>query len=135
MTNPHPIDAHVGSRLRSRRRMLGMTQEKLGDALGLTFQQVQKYERGSNRISASRLFELSQILSVPITYFFDGADQPANTPPGLADARPEPFQAEHLSSRETEDLLRYYYRLGDNKVRKRLLDLIKSLSIDAMEQG
>ena len=129
---PHPIDTYVGSRLRARRRLLGITQEKLGDALGLTFQQVQKYERGSNRISASRLFELSKILNVPITYFFEGAEAATGLGlTGLADGGQDPFEAEQLSSRETQDLLRFYYRIADPKVRKKMIDFLKSLGPDA----
>ncbi|HEY4547011.1 MAG TPA: helix-turn-helix transcriptional regulator [Pedomonas sp.] len=138
---PHPIDIHVGTRVRARRRLLGITQEKLGEALGLTFQQVQKYERGSNRISASRLFELSRILAVPVTYFYEGAealDGEANAV--LPEAAAAPFEAEQLSSRETHDLLRFYYGLPDPQVRRRFLDLLKSVApapaeeIDVQEQ-
>lgn len=126
---PHPIDTHVGARVRARRRLLGITQERLGEALGLTFQQVQKYERGSNRISASRLFELSRILAVPVTYFYDGAealtDDACDMLPEVASA---PFEAEQLSSRETHELLRFYYSLPDPQVRRRFLDLLKSIA-------
>lgn len=122
---PHPIDIHVGNRVRARRRLLGITQEKLGDALGLTFQQVQKYERGSNRISASRLFELSRILAVPVSYFYEGVDAAGAVLPEVAAT---PFEAEQLSSRETHDLLRAYYGLPDPQVRRRFLDLLRSLS-------
>ena len=126
---PHPIDIHVGSRVRARRRLLGITQEKLGEALGLTFQQVQKYERGSNRISASRLFELSRILTVPVTYFYEGAEAlDGDAAAALPEAAALPFEAEQLSSRETHDLLRFYYSLPDPQVRRRFLDLLRSIS-------
>jgi len=126
---PHPIDIHVGARVRIRRRLLGITQERLGEALGLTFQQVQKYERGSNRISASRLFELSRILAVPITYFYDGAEALAvHAGDVLPEAEAGPFEAELLSSRETHELLRFYYSLPDPQVRRRFLDLLKSIA-------
>lgn len=126
--NPDPIDIHVGSRVRLRRTLLGMSQEKLGDALGLTFQQIQKYERGANRIGSSRLFKLSQILDVPVSFFFD--DMPevverANR--GLAEAPSEPFEADQLSKRETLELVRAYYRIGDGKVRKRVFELVKAV--------
>lgn len=126
---PHPIDIHVGARVRTRRRLLGITQEKLGEALGLTFQQVQKYERGSNRISASRLYELARILAVPVTYFYEGVEElDSGVAPVLPGAAAAPFEAEQLSSRETHDLLRFYYSLPDPRVRRRFLDLLKSIA-------
>lgn len=125
---PHPIDVHVGARVRARRRLLGITQERLGEALGLTFQQVQKYERGSNRISASRLFELSRILAVPVTYFYEGAEAVAGDESApLPEVAAAPFGNEQLSSRETHDLLRLYYGLPDQQVRRRFLDLLKAI--------
>ena len=135
-TNPNPIDVHVGKRLRLRRTLLGMSQERLGELLGLTFQQVQKYERGVNRIGSSRLFELGQILDVPISFFFD--DMPANggtaggaeVPLGLAEERVA-FDHEAadlpLDRRETLELVRAYYRISDPAVRKRLFELAKAL--------
>jgi transcriptional regulator with XRE-family HTH domain len=104
-----------------------MSQEKLGDALGLTFQQVQKYERGANRIGSSRLYELSQILDVPISFFFDdmpGAPRPANA---VQEAGPDAYEADQLSRRETLELVRAYYRIGDDTVRKRIFELVKSI--------
>ncbi|GAB4143279.1 MAG: hypothetical protein Tsb0016_12240 [Sphingomonadales bacterium] len=127
-SKPNPIDVHVGARVRLRRTLLGMSQEKLGDALGLTFQQVQKYERGANRIGSSRLFQLSQILDVPVSYFFDEIPEtPANAPPGMAEAQAEPFETEHLARRETLELVRAYYRIADPTVRKRIFELVKSV--------
>jgi len=128
-SNPDPIDVHVGSRVRLRRTLLGMSQEKLGDALGLTFQQIQKYERGANRIGSSRLFKLSQILDVPVSFFFD--DMPTDVEHanrGLAEAPAEPFEADQLSKRETLELVRAYYRIGDAKVRKRVFELVKAVA-------
>jgi transcriptional regulator with XRE-family HTH domain len=136
-SKPNPIDIHVGKRLRLRRTLLGMSQEKLGELLGLTFQQVQKYERGANRIGSSRLFELGQILNVPVSFFFD--DLPEATlgalsgysGPGLAE---EGATFEHaddalsLDKRETLELVRAYYRIGDPAVRKRLFELAKALA-------
>jgi transcriptional regulator with XRE-family HTH domain len=133
---PSPIDVHVGSRVRLRRTLLGMSQEKLGEALGLTFQQVQKYERGLNRIGASRLFDLARVLDVPISFFFD--DMPGESPPaaghvvrsrlpGLAEAQAG-FDDDHLQRRETLELVRAYYRIPDPAVRKRIFELIKSLA-------
>lgn len=127
-SKPNPIDIHVGSRVRQRRTLLGMSQEKLGDALGLTFQQVQKYERGANRIGSSRLFQLSQILDVPVSYFFDEIPAtPSGGIPGLAEAPSEPFETEQLARRETLELVRAYYRIGDPQVRKRIFELVKSV--------
>lgn len=123
---PNPIDIHVGSRVRLRRTLLGMSQEKLGEAIGLTFQQVQKYERGANRIGASRLFELSKVLDVPVSFFFD--DMPTATSggpvPGIAAASAgEP----DLAKREILELARAFDRIKDDKVRKSVLELTKSL--------
>ena len=131
---PSPIDVHVGGRVRLRRTLLGMSQEKLGDALGLTFQQVQKYERGVNRIGASRLFDLSRVLDVPIGFFFDdmpdalgGGMNTARRSYGLAEQQ-EGFDDETLHRRETLELVRAYYRINDPSVRKRVFELIKSLT-------
>ena|ERR1043166_3362756 len=129
--DPHDIDLHVGQKLRQRRLMLGLTQQKLGKLLTLTFQQVQKYERGLNRVSASRLFEISSALKVPITYFFE--DAPALSPaPGFADDLQEPLESAQIAdidynSRETAELLRAYYRIEDAKKRRRVLDLIRAM--------
>jgi len=134
---PSPIDVHVGGRVRLRRTLMGMSQERLGEALGLTFQQVQKYERGVNRIGASRLFDLARVLDVPIGFFFD--DMPDGVggtvgPPrrsaalgGFADAQ-DSFEDDALHRRETLELVRAYYRITDPAVRKRVFDLIKSLT-------
>jgi len=131
---PSPIDVHVGGRVRLRRTLLGLSQEKLGDALGLTFQQVQKYERGVNRIGASRLFDLSRVLDVPIGFFFDdmpdavgGGVNSARRSYGFADQQ-EGFDDETLHRRETLELVRAYYRINDPSVRKRVFELIKSLT-------
>jgi len=136
---PSPIDVHVGSRIRLRRTLLGMSQEKLGDALGLTFQQVQKYERGVNRVGASRLFDISRVLDVPISFFFDDMPEGMNEMPmsgprgrshGFAEAQ-EPFGVgldDQLTKRETLELVRAYYRITEPTVRKRMFDLIKSLA-------
>lgn len=131
-----PIDAHVGGRVRLRRTLLGMSQEKLGDALGLTFQQVQKYERGVNRIGASRLFDLARVLDVPIGFFFDDlpAEMGGNTVVrnrsavfGFAET-PEGIEDDTMNKRETLELVRAYYRITEPAVRKRVFDLIKSLA-------
>lgn len=127
-SNPNPIDIHVGSRVRLRRTLLGMSQEKLGAALGLTFQQVQKYERGTNRIGSSRLFQLGRILEVPVSFFFD--DMPneiSQATSSVPDAENETFDQEDLSKRETLELVRAYYRINDPAVRKRVFELVKAV--------
>jgi len=129
MSTPDPIDIHVGSRVRMRRTLLGMSQEKLGNALGLTFQQIQKYERGANRIGSSRLFKLSQILDVPVNYFFDDmADASGKRSKGLGEGGPRHFEADQLSKRETLELVRAYYRITDAKIRKRTFELVKAIA-------
>ena len=126
---PNPIDIRVGARLRLRRNMLGLSQEKLGEAIGLTFQQVQKYERGANRIGASRLYELSRVLDVPVSFFFDDTD-PVRAPAmgGFAEPPAEAFEADPLRKRETIELVRAYFSIEDAAVRRRLLDLAKGLA-------
>ncbi len=132
-----PIDAHVGARIRLRRTLMGMSQERLGEALGLTFQQVQKYERGVNRVGASRLFDLSRVLDVPISFFFDDMPEPlasmhGNYPTtraagGFAESQDGFGTDEMLNRRETLELVRAYYRINEPSVRKRVFDLIKSM--------
>lgn len=130
---PNPIDIHVGSRLRLRRTLLGLSQEKLGTAVGLTFQQIQKYERGANRIGASRLYALSRVLDVPVEFFFE--EMPPEISgiggkpvPGLAEKFQTEFSYDPLAKRETLELVRAYYRITDPNVRKRLYGLVKVLS-------
>lgn len=135
---PNPVDVHVGSRVRLRRTLMGLSQEKLGEAVGLTFQQIQKYERGANRIGASRLYEFSRILDVPVSFFFDdmpdgrdgnltAAEAVAQGTWGMADQPQAALEPDPMSSRETLELVRAYYRIGDPSVRRRLFDLAKSL--------
>ncbi len=129
--SPHAIDAHVGERVRLRRTLMGLSQEALGDELNLSFQQVQKYERGTNRISASRLYEISRILDVQISYFFEGiADSEARGERGVdlemaigGGGSQDPF-----NRRETLELVRAYYKITDPSVRRRLYQLVKSMS-------
>jgi transcriptional regulator with XRE-family HTH domain len=128
------IDAHVGSRLRLRRLLLGISQEKLGAALGLTFQQIQKYERGANRVGASRLFDLSRTLDVPVSYFFaDMPDETAAVMPirlsgKLGSSRESHLDADVLLSKETAELVRAYYSIADLEVRRRTLDFLRTVS-------
>ena len=134
-SRPSPIDVHVGSRIRLRRTLLGMSQERLGEALGLTFQQVQKYERGVNRVGASRLFDLARVLDVPISFFFDDLSEAVTSAlPTGGGRRPlgfeqtqDSFSDETLNRRETLELVRAYYRISDPAVRKRVFELIKSM--------
>jgi transcriptional regulator with XRE-family HTH domain len=119
----NPIDGQVGSRVRIRRMLIGMSQEKLGDLLGLTFQQVQKYEKGINRIGAGRLFEIARILDVPIDFFYDGVGAPSD---GVGEARAPVM--EFVSSTEGLQLSLAFMKIRDPKVRKRVLDLVKSLA-------
>jgi transcriptional regulator with XRE-family HTH domain len=126
---PDPVDVHVGSRVRLRRNMLGLSQEKLGEAIGLTFQQVQKYERGANRVGASRLWELSRTLDVSIQFFFDHED-PVRAPPaaGFGETPQESFDSDPLHKRETVELITAYYEIEDAAARRRLFDLAKALA-------
>ena len=122
LEKPNPVDVQVGSRVRLRRNMLGLSQEKLGEAIGLTFQQVQKYERGANRIGASRLHELSRVLDVPVSFFFDDTDPvraPA-IPGGFAEPPAEAFESDPLRRRESIELVEAYYAIDDTAVRRRL---------------
>lgn len=121
---PNPIDVHVGARVRLRRLQLGMSQEKLGERLDLTFQQVQKYEKGANRIGASRLFAISQILETPVSYFFEGLEQ------GVDDDGEDLSMSSFLSTPEAIELNRSFARIQDNATRKRLSDLVKSVAED-----
>ncbi len=128
----NPVDGYVGSRVRQRRTLLGLSQEKLGDALHLTFQQVQKYERGANRIGASRLYQISQILDVPVAYFFDEMPDTVEWQPGvpvktLAEGH-EQFDHDPMAKRETLELVRAYYKITDPRVRRRVFELVKALA-------
>ena len=124
-----PIDIHVGGRVRLRRSLLGMSQGKLADALGLTFQQVQKNERGANRIGSSRLYQLSRILDVPVGFFFDDlAPEISGQARGLGEGGQARFDQNHLTKRETLELVRAYYRIGDVDIRKRIFDMVKAVA-------
>jgi transcriptional regulator with XRE-family HTH domain len=136
MAKSHTVDIHVGTRMRQRRSLLGMSQATVGDAVSLTFQQIQKYERGSNRIGSSRLFEFAKVLDVPVSYFFD--EMPANAlagrpmsgrgRKGFGEAG-TPFEQEKdpLSKRETLQLVRAYYKIREPRVRKRIFEMVKAV--------
>ena len=134
MGDPNPIDVHVGARVRLRRTLMGMSQEKLGEAIGLTFQQVQKYERGANRVGASRLFDLSRVLDVPVSFFFD------DMPDGVSKQSPRLIgtgsveddgldmpSADPMTKRETLELVRAYYKIRESRVRKRIFEMVKAV--------
>jgi len=125
------IDDHVGNRVRQRRLLLGMSQDILGKAVGITFQQIQKYERGTNRIGASRLFTLSKVLSVPVSFFFE--DMPKALVAAGSKAKgfsksPAPFKADLIGTRETAELVRAYYRIEDGTTRRKVLELLRLMS-------
>lgn len=130
---PNPIDVHVGSRVRLRRTFLGMSAAQLGQAIGMTFQQVQKYERGANRIGASRLWDLSFALDCSISFFFDEMDdQTAQSSPRNLSAQSHhglmPSETDPMAKRETMELVRVYYQINDYRVRRRIYELAKSLA-------
>jgi len=130
---PNPIDIHVGARVRLRRNLLGLTMQTLAKAVGVTYQQLQKYEWGVNRIGASRLFNLSQVLDVPISFFFDDLSPAAagagrkRRAKGFSEASATALDFDVLSNRETIKLIRAYYRVTDPQLRKRVLDLLEAI--------
>ena len=126
-SKPDPIDVHVGHRVRLRRTLLGMSQVKLGGELDLTFQQIQKYEKGTNRIGSSRLYKLSKILDVPVSYFFDEMPESVGMDSGFGEGDAAGFETEQVLKRETLELVRGYYRIIDPAVRKRVFDLVKAV--------
>lgn len=134
---PNPVDVFVGQRLKTRRNLIGITQENLAEAAGITFQQVQKYEKGRNRLSASRLFQFARVLNVPIAYFFEGfaaTDSHIGLQGGFADNDQQAFDGEDdsaedlMSQKETVDLVRTYYTITDEKLRKDFLKMLKQMS-------
>lgn len=138
---PHPVDIYVGKQLRVQRVIMGLSQEALAKAVGITFQQVQKYERGINRMSASRLYDFSRVLSVPISYFFDGFDvQAAQQGPdgeykypdarGVSEGAEEEFDYEQLFTRETLELTRCFHKIKKAPVKRRIVDLVRAIAED-----
>ena len=129
---PNPIDVHVGSRMRLRRMLIGMSQEKLGEKMGLTFQQIQKYEKGVNRIGASRLFQLSQIMGIPVQFFFEEAPVVGNhrdeEATGFAESEGENYIVSFLNTREGLELNRAFLKITDPKVRRSVVELVRSLA-------
>ena len=135
----NPIDAHVGARVRLRRMLIGMSQEKLGEMLGVTFQQIQKYEKGANRIGASRLYEVSKILDVPVQFFFDDlpgeGEKPIARPHGFSENGSEPFVMDFVSSSEGLSLNTAYTGIKDSKIRRAFLELVRVVGGKDEENG
>ncbi len=140
ITNNNPIDVHVGRRVRLHRTLLGMSQEQLGEALNITFQQVQKYERGSNRISSSRLWDIAQILDVPVSFFFDDmsdetmAHSPRRMKSGQTRDEYEKNPTDPIARRETLELVRAYYSIKSPNLRKRITEMVKSVATALPEE-
>lgn len=129
---PNPIDVHVGSRVRLRRTMLGISQEKLGEHLGITFQQIQKYEKGANRIGASRLQEIARVLNTPVAFFFEDAPgTAAGAATGFAETESADYVVDFLSSTEGLQLNRAFVKIKDAKVRKKIIEMVRALSGEA----
>jgi len=128
---PNPIDKHVGARVRMRRMMLSMSQEKLGNSLGLTFQQVQKYEKGTNRIGASRLQQISHILQVPVAFFFEGAPTVGGSrSDGMSEAPSPAYVSDFLATSDGLALTKAFMRITDSKLRRRIVDLVEQIAAD-----
>src|SRR3954471_1755176 len=125
--SPNPVDRHVGSRVRMRRMLIGMSQEKLGAALGITFQQIQKHEKGTNRIGASRLHQIARVLGVPIEFFYEGAPQMEGAA-GLGENPSPSYVADFLSTAEGIELMKAFISVEDRRVRRRLVDLVRALA-------
>lgn len=136
---PNPIDRHVGSRVRMRRMLAGISQEKLGEALGLTFQQIQKYEKGANRISASRLQQIAKKLEVPVSFFFDGApsgDSPTTAgATGFSDATSTAYISDFLATSEGVQLTKAFVRIKSGRIRRRIVDLVEALAEEDDEKA
>ena len=127
---PHPVDVHVGKQIRHRRWLTGMTQQQLAEAVGIKFQQIQKYEKGTNRVGASRLQAIASVLSAPVSYFFEGAPGEENEAGrGMAEDGAD-FVVDFLNSSEGVQLNRAFAKISDPKVRRRIIDLVKVLATD-----
>jgi len=126
--SPNPVDLHVGGRIRMKRKVLGVSQERLAEALGLTFQQVQKYERGANRVSASKLYEIARFLQAPISYFFEGLADPTSEDAGSNTDGAEQFVHDFLMTPEGLELAATFPKIRKGRVRRRVLELVRTLS-------
>jgi transcriptional regulator with XRE-family HTH domain len=129
--SPNPVDKHVGARLRMRRVLMAMSQEKLGEALGITFQQVQKYEKGTNRIGASRLQQAARILGVPVNFFFEGAQPDSELADGFAENSSPAYVSEFAASADGAKLVAAFMRIKEPKLRKRIIDLVEAMAADS----
>lgn len=129
---PNAVDRHVGSRVRLRRQLLSMSQEKLGDELGVTFQQVQKYERGTNRVGAGRLWVLARVLDVPVSFFYEGVSETMGQP-GFSDTDQTPIVDDFIQSADGVALAQAFARISDSKVRRRILELVRTLAAEEAE--
>jgi transcriptional regulator with XRE-family HTH domain len=125
---PNPVDKYVGSRVRMRRIMLGMSQEKLGEALGLTFQQIQKYEKGTNRVGASRIQQISEVLQVPVSFLFEGGPSGSPTADGYADGGSPTYVSDFLATSEGLALTRAFTKITDAKLRRSIVDLVEQIA-------
>ena len=125
---PNPVDKYVGSRVRMRRIMLGMSQEKLGEALGLTFQQVQKYEKGTNRVGASRIQQISEILQVPVSFLFEGGPSGTATSEGFSEGTSPAYVSDFLATSEGLALTRSFTRITDAKLRRSIVELVEQIA-------
>jgi transcriptional regulator with XRE-family HTH domain len=125
---PNPIDKHVGSRVRMRRMMISMSQEKLGERLGITFQQIQKYEKGTNRIGASRLQHIAVVLGVPVAFFFEGAPLPESSSSGLFESPSPAYVSDFLATSDGLALTKAFMKVRDSKVRRRIVDLVEAIA-------
>ena len=132
---PNPIDRHVGARVRMRRMLAGVSQEKLGEALGLTFQQVQKYEKGANRISASRLQQIAKMLEVPVSFFFEGAPSGDTPEGGFSDMAATTYVSDFLATSEGVQLTKAFVKIKSSRVRRRIVDLVEALAEEAEEKA
>lgn len=129
---PNPVDRHVGSRIRLRRQLLNLSQEKLGEELGVTFQQVQKYERGANRVGAGRLWMLAKVLDVPVSFFYEGVSDSAGQP-GFSEGDQTPIVDDFIQSADGVALAQAFARIKDSKVRRRVLELVRTLAAEEAE--
>jgi transcriptional regulator with XRE-family HTH domain len=125
--SPNPIDKHVGSRVRMRRMMINMSQEKLGEKLGITFQQIQKYEKGTNRIGASRLQQIANVLGVQVGFFFEGAPVPDNSAKGFSEAASPAYVSDFLATSDGLALTKAFMKVTDSKLRRRIVDLVEAM--------
>ncbi|WP_407177637.1 helix-turn-helix domain-containing protein [Bradyrhizobium sp. STM 3562] len=133
---PNPVDKYVGSRVRMRRIMLGMSQEKLGEALGLTFQQIQKYEKGTNRVGASRIQQIAEVLQVPVSFLFEGGPSSKGGSEAFTDGASPTYVSDFLATSEGLALTRAFTRIADSKLRRSIVDLVEQIAAqEATEKG